>query len=296
MFTREDARYRDVEMTLATHTYRGRSIGSVETCHQFPGHDMMFDVGRASLSSTVIPNVFITHGHDDHIGGIGAHHLRRNGWGLDPARYFVQEQDVPLVRDLVRVQCALNRTKGLAAIEVVPVGIGSEVPVGNAGYVVRPFQSTHRIPCLGYAAWSKRRKLRPEFHGASPEVLIAAKSRGETINVEVEVPEIAFPGDTNLKILDRDAGEVVRKARLLLLECTFVDDEVTVAEARKTGHIHLDEIIAAARDGAFENEVILLTHFSARYRTEYVRDVVTRKLSNEEIGRRVKLLLPEPRV
>lgn len=292
--THEDARYhRDVELTVANHVYRGRSIGSQATCHQFPGHDVAFDIGQATLSSTVIPHIFVTHGHDDHIGGLGSHHLRRDGWGLDPACYYVQEEDVPLVRDMVRVQAILNRSKALQHVDVVPVGEGSAIPVGKSGLVVKPFRTTHRIPCLGYSLWGTRKRLRPEYRGASRDVLVAAKSRGEDINEVFEVCEVAFPGDTNLNILNRSGGDVVRAARLLLLECTFIDDEVSPKETARTGHIHLDDFIAAARDGVFnQNEVILLTHFSARYHPNYIREVVTKKLAGEAVGQKVKLCIP----
>lgn len=293
--TFEDGRYRDHELTLASHSYRGRSIGSEQTCHQFPGHGVMFDVGGAPLSSTVIPNVFVTHGHDDHVGGLGSHHLRRNGWGMDAARYFVQEDDVKLVRAMVQAQCDLNRSRALRDIEIIGVGEGSSIPVGKGGLSVRPFRSTHRIPCLGYALWGKRKRLRAEFRGASRDVLVAAKARGEDINEEFELPEVAFPGDTNLSILNKPAGDVVRKARVLLLECTFIDDEVSAKDTFRTGHIHIEDFINAARDGAFENEVVLLTHFSARYAPDYVRETVTKRLAGEAIWPRVKLLLPELR-
>lgn len=291
MLTREDGRYLDQELTLASHTYRGRSVGSVVTHHAFPGHDVAFDIGQANLASTTVGNIFITHGHDDHIGGLGSHHLRRNGWGLDPARYYVQEDDVPLVKALVEAQCHLNRSKALAHVDVVPVGEGSEFET-KSGLFVRPFRSTHKIPCMGYALWSQRKRLRADLQGAPKEAILAAKNRGEEINEHFEVPEVAFPGDTNLLILKRPAGEIIRKARVLLLECTFIDDEVSPKDTFRTGHIHLDDFIQAARDGVFQNEVIVLTHFSARYTTKYIRQVVTQRLRNEDIWPRVHLLLP----
>lgn len=291
MYTKEDARYRDIELTLASHSYRGRSIGSQMTCHQFPGYGVCFDIGQATLSSTVIENVFVTHGHDDHIGGLGSHHLRRNGWGLHPAKYYVQEEDVELTKTLVSAQARLNRSRTLADIDIRPIGEGSSVEVGG-GLTLRAFRATHRIPCLGYSLWGKRRRLKPEYQGAPREVLIAARAEKKVIDEEIEFPEIAFPGDTNLNVLKH--ADVVRKARVLLLECTFVDNAVSPRETHRTGHVHLDGFINAFNDGAFENEVIALTHFSARYSPGYLKTAIERKLRKElgEKSERIRLLLP----
>jgi ribonuclease Z len=94
------------------------------------------------------------------------------------------------------------------------------------------------------------------------------------ITEPVEVPEIAFTGDTLIEVVEQE--EVVRRARLLILECTFLDERVSVAESRAKGHVHLDEI--AARAELFENEAILLTHFSPRYSSEEVRRLIREKL------------------
>lgn len=294
MLIQEDARYRDVDTTLAGHAYRGRSIGSLVTCHQFPGHDVAFDIGQATLSSTNIPDVFVTHGHDDHVGGVGAHHLRRAGFSLPPARYYVPGGYAEDVRALVRAQARLNRSHALRDVDVRPVEIGDSFPVGKS-LSVRPFRATHTVPCLGYGMWGTRKRLRAEFKGAPKEVIIAAKARGE-INEEFEVCEVAFPGDTNLLILDRPGGDVVRQARVLLLECTFIDNEVSPRDTSRAGHTHLEDFLSAARAGAFDqNECVMLTHFSARYTTRYIRDVLGRRLHNEAIGAKVRLCLPDPK-
>lgn len=296
MLTREDARYRDAELTLAGHAYRGRSIGSLVTCHQFPGHDVAFDIGQATLSVTNISNVFVTHGHDDHVGGVGTHHLRRNGFALPPARYYVPADDERLVRDLVRAQARLNRSASLETVDVYPVERASEFPVGKAGLVVRPFRATHTIPCLGYGLWGKRKRLRADLVGQPADVIIAARKRGEEVNESFEVVEVAYPGDTNLLVLDRPGGDAIRQARVLLLECTFIDDEVSPRDTERAGHVHIEKFLAAARAGAFDrNEIVVLTHFSARYTTAYIREVLERRLRDEEIRTKVRLCLPEVR-
>jgi ribonuclease Z len=62
----------------------------------------------------------------------------------------------------------------------------------------------------------------------------------------------------------------------LICECTFVDDAVDVEGAREYGHTHIDELAAAA--SSFENEKILLIHFSARYKANEVTEAMDARL------------------
>ena len=97
---------------------------------------------------------------------------------------------------------------------------------------------------------------------------------GDVVTVDVEYPEVVFCGDTTIEVVDNQ--ELVRKAKLLILESTFLDDDVTLERARETGHVHLDQIVSRA--DAFENEGILLTHFSARYSAGQIVEILGRRL------------------
>ena len=76
----------------------------------------------------------------------------------------------------------------------------------------------------------------------------------------------------------------------MICECTFVDDAVSPEGARDFGHTHIDELAAAARDGKFQNEAVLLIHFSARYRGREIEDAIAEKFP-EEFAKRVTPLL-----
>ena len=101
-----------------------------------------------------------------------------------------------------------------------------------------------------------------------------------------EEHESGNTGDTTIEVVDRE--EVVRTARVLIIEATFVGDHPTVEDARSRGHIHLDEI--AERAALFENEELVLGHFSTRYSKGRIRDEV-RKALPDALWRRTKLLL-----
>ena len=164
---------------------------------------------------------------------------------------------------------------------VVPLAPGEKHPLGR-DLSVRAFATSHRGPSLGYAILSRRRKLRAEYQGLAEDELRRLRvDEGVEITHEIETVEVAFPGDGLVEVVEQE--ELVRTARLLLLETTFVDGRVTIAQARGEGHTHLLEIPPRAH--LFENEEILLVHFSARYHAEEVRAALASVLPADLLGR-----------
>jgi ribonuclease Z len=164
---------------------------------------------------------------------------------------------------------------------------GDTIPLGSDSFA-RAFRSPHRIDCVGYTLFKRVRKLRPDLVGLPPEVIGRRARAGEDVHEHIQRAEICFPGDTTIDVLDQEPS--VRRARVLLLECTFMEPKVSVRKARAGGHVHLDEI--SERADLFENEVILLTHFSRRYRSHEIEQAVNAKFP-EKLRSRVRLLIHE---
>jgi ribonuclease Z len=258
-------------LTLNGLELRALSVGGLETCLWLPRWRVAFDIGRCPLEVVDCRTVLFTHAHMDHLGGIAYHTATRALRRQPPPVYVVPHHCAADLARLFEVWRALDRSD--MPHELVPLGPGEEHVLPNQ-LVARPFATPHSAPCQGYALWSRREKLKPEFQGLEGRELARLRAAGTVLGDVVETPEFAFTGDTRIEVVEEQ--EVVRRARVLLLECTFVDERVSVAEARAKGHVHLDEL--AARAGLFRNEAILLTHFSARYRAHEIRGALDAKL------------------
>jgi ribonuclease Z len=219
------------------------------------------------------------------MGGVIHHTAMRDLLNMAPPEYWVPAENEDDFRQLMDVWRRLDRAD--LPCEIRPMSPGDAVEIGQ-NRLVRAFRSIHRVPCIGYALCAKKEKLKAEFKVKSSSELRELRLKGVPITERQEWAEVAFCGDTTIDVVDNE--ELVRKARLLVLEVTFLDDRVSVESARKHGHVHLDEVIARA--DAFENEVILMTHFSSRYPRYQIEEILKRRLP-EGLRERVVPLMPK---
>ncbi|DBA82948.1 hypothetical protein WJX77_000874 [Trebouxia sp. C0004] len=271
--TREPSQHaRNGKLSLAGHELEGISIAGQETCIIFPSANIVFDSGRCPQRSVYRQNLFITHEHLDHMGGIPFHISTRQMLSLSRTHLFVPDFIAQPVNGLLDAYRAFQRCE--MPCEVTPMQIGQDYQVGR--FLVKPFKTYHTVPSQGYLLRSQRTKLKAEYHGLPGQEIAAAKKRGEEITHHVVVPEIAFTGDTTVDFITDPANEEVFRARLLIMECTFLDDEMSVEDAKERGHMHIDDIVQHA--DKFQNEAILLIHFSSRYSRDRIQDLLDAKL------------------
>jgi len=267
----------------------GFSLGGMRTCIDLPAWKLCMDLGACSQELVRRPTVLFTHAHIDHMGAVASHAATRALLSMRPPTYLVPRPNVPAVEDLFAAWRRLDGSE--MPHELVPLEPGEEFALPN-GLVARPFRSPHRTLCQGYGLWRKERRLRPELAGLPQEEVRRRRVElGEEVETLDEIPELAFTGDTTIEVVERE--EVVRTARVLVIESTFLDDRVPASSARERGHVHLDELIERA--DLFENEAIVLTHFSARYRAEEVRAILSARLPPALSERVVPLLKGHPR-
>lgn len=280
----------EVTLQLPGISYRGFSYAGIATQHQLPGWQLLVDLGAVTAWNILCDTVFITHCHDDHVAGLTTHHFRRMSRGVPPANYYVSALDAGLLQQLCEIQSKLNRSRYPVA-PIYPVEPGVAVEINDGRLHVIPFKVTHVIPCLGYGIWETRQKLKSEFAGMPGEALANLRKKGVCVTESLRYCTAAFSGDTTRHVLHQEGGETLRQARILFLECTFLDDIVPQKEARLGGHIHLDDIVEEAKEGAFDkNEVVVLTHFSTRYTSSEIRRLVLDAVGDTALAEKVQLV------
>ena len=262
------------QLELGETILRAISLGGVETCIGVPAWKLCLDIGRCPREAVRWGRVLFTHAHVDHMGGVVQHCSQRHMLGMKPPEYVVPVEVESSFNEMMEAWRRLSRSE--LPHTVHGVAPGERVEVGRSRWA-QAFRAIHRVPTVGYALIEARRKLRPDLVGQPGEVIRARRLAGEEVVNSVEVVELAFCGDTVFDVVERE--ELVRAARILVLEVTFLEQDVSVESARRRGHVHLDELVRGA--SLLNNEHIVLTHFSGRYPQEAVDRILDERLPPE---------------
>ncbi|KAH7657418.1 ribonuclease Z protein [Dioscorea alata] len=262
----------------------GLSIGGQETCVIFPTLKTAFDIGRCPQRAISQDFLFISHSHMDHIGGLPMYVATRGLYGMKPPTIFVPVSVRENVEKLFEVHRAMDQSE--LKHNLVALDIGEEFQM-RKDLKVKAFRTYHVIPSQGYIIYSVKQKLKQEYAGLSGNEIKNLRLSGVEVTYTVVSPEIAFTGDTMSDfVVDPENSDALR-ARVLVMESTFVDDTVTIEHARDYGHTHLFEISHYAE--RFQNKAILLIHFSARYQADEIKEAIA-KLPPSFSGRVFALL------
>jgi ribonuclease Z len=244
----------------------GVSIAGHESFYKVPAFRCLLEFGRAPDDVLGYGTVCLTHGHLDHAAGLAHHASRRRLTGLPPARVFAPEEAAP---DLEAWLAISERLENVGyGVHVTPAVPGRQVDLRN-DLSVTFLPGRHRVPTVGYLFSEVRKKLVDELIGRPEDEIVALRIRGAEVTRREEIPLLAYPGDCSPEIFE--AAPELFRARVLLVECSFLGEDDR-DRARRYDHLHLDDIVERA--SLFQNEAIVLTHFSMRYRPEEILEAL----------------------
>jgi ribonuclease Z len=265
-------------------TIEGRSRAGHETYFRVRELGIALDIGRGPDLVIPLQHVFVTHAHLDHAAGIPFYAGQRRLQQLDGGTIYVPSEAAEDVRALLAIQERL--TGATFDVEVRGVAAGEEIRFGRT-HAVRGHTAPHRVAARGYEFLEIRHHLRDEYAGRDREDILQLRRDGVQVDEQYRCPILFYTGDTDRGILE--TCEALYKAEVLMIECSFIADGHQ-DRAAKYRHIHIDDIADFAE--RFENEVIVLTHFSRRYSRDEIRDGVRRRVPHG-LRDRIRLALPE---
>ena len=290
---------------MSTISYKGHEIIG----HSIAGHattiivknlKLCFDMGV--IFNDWVHNcdtVCISHGHSDHIGCLHLHSKLRRLYKLKNPDYILPKYCVNNFNNLYKAVSSMDKGLGkttnynynsnhyniIVANELAMLPDDNKYYLKNGLYVL-PIKMNHKILDVAYVIIEERKKLKDEYLGLSGKELAELRKNGTDITTIKEFPTIAYSGDTKLEpVINND---LMMNSQILILECSFIDDNVDIKTSHKRGHTHLYEI----RDNIdkFKNECIILIHFSGSYNNNYIKSQIKKELPGE-FRKRVKLLL-----
>jgi ribonuclease Z len=247
-------------VTAGPYTIRGISVGGVYTSIAVPELGLLFDAGASPRSNSAIDTILLSHGHVDHIGALPALlGIRALHGKTRPPRVVMPAE---IVDDLTAALEALSRLQRWPlAIEAIGMSPGDELEL-RGDLRIRAVRTFHPVPSLAYVVVRRVSKLKPELVGLPGAEIAARRRAGEDVTAYEDRLELAYATDTLVQVLDH-APELLQ-SRVLIVECTFLDERKSLADARAGCHIHLDELVERA--DRFANEHIVLMHVSQLYR------------------------------
>ncbi len=261
---------------------QGVSVAGEETAVQIPEADVCFDVGRCPREVLTSNFVALSHGHMDHAAGLAYYFSQRHFQGMGVGTVVCHQKIASAIHNIMQAWSGLENQK--TPYEVIGLADGGEVEV-KPDVTLRAFETVHTVPSLGFALVEKRSKLRPELVGLPQEKLIALKRAGEQISRIIEVPHLAYLGDTTWgDFMERDE---VRRATILVTECTFLEPDHR-GRAKVGRHLHIQDIVRLL--GACEATTVVLTHLSRRTHMGEARKLIDAAIAAEDRDRVVLLM------
>ena len=256
----------------------GKSSSAVATYIRVKELDLIFDLGRCPMRFIGTNHVFISHFHLDHYFGLPVYISQRWLAGMPPGNVYIPSNGFKQLKNILNKISVLDGGQNWG-YQLTPVEVGDTIPF-RKNLIAHILPGNHSVPAVSYLICENRKKLKPEYHDLSGKEIVALKRSGVDVTNDVQLPLVAYLGDTRGIALD--AHPLLKQCKLLICECTFIAPEHR-ERAKQTKHLHIDMLPSLLEE--FESEYIVLNHFSRRYTPEFIQQEVFKRLSASEHSR-----------
>lgn len=302
-----------VKMKIGPWTLEGYAIAGYFSCIMIKELRLAFDMGVCPIKATQCETVCITHGHHDHCAGVYRHNRYRRITKEMKEKWKRATYLVPFVcvRGMIEQNSGFrkldtgNTDEALTPLNPRFVSVLDDMTFEDSekgtqletfdiakDKYIKPFATIHGVPSVGYTVWERRSKLKDEYRGLSGKEIGELKRKGVMITRSVDVPLISYSGDTIIAGV-LNYRDTVLKSNVLIMECTIIDDSVSVEETQRRGHIHLDEIVSNCKSFS-DVGTLVLCHLSKRYSnltSNQVRGIVARKIRGTVLEGKVRVFI-----
>jgi len=271
---------------------RGYSKAMYSTWFHYKPARMLLDAGEGVSSYMEnfifgVETVFLSHGHYDHIGGIGGMiHSRASARGDKEKPLAIYYPRGDRMIELLRSYVARISDNVKYDLDWRPAEPGEVISLGTEKDrgLVQPFPVSHsaRTVSLGYRLFERRGRLRRELVGLTTEQITAiSKERGaDAVTEQYEQTLLAYCGDSSP--VDPD---LVRGAEVLMHEGTFIEAEDRANEAHSTVAEALE--VAQAADVNW----LVLMHISTRYPKRHLESMIRKIAAGRKFDRPLTMVM-----
>jgi len=256
----------------------GYSRAAVQTYWRVPELKIGFDLGGQPWAFMSTATWFVSHAHLDHIAALPVYIARRRMMKMEPPTIYLPAIALEPVQKILRNFTKLDR--GRMPCNLLPIEPGQEIELSRE-HVVTVSATQHTVPSMGFVVWERRRKLRAEYQSLTGPQIRDLRLSGTDVTEEKRIARFAYLGDSAPAGLDNCPA--MYEAHVLVMEITFVAPSHRKDKIHKFGHIHLDDVLE--RRDKFKNELIIASHFSTRYTSKRIRDLIARNVPDMLDGR-----------
>ena len=271
---------------------RGYSKAMYSTWFHYKPARILLDAGEGVSSYMEnfifgIEDVFLSHGHYDHIGGIGGViHSRASARGDKEKPLKVHYPRGDGMIQLLSQYVARISENVRYDLEWIPIEAGQAVSLGTGrergSLSAFPVAHSAHTVNLGYRLFERRRHLKPELAGLSEtEIARISREKGQqAVSEEYEQTLLAYCGDS----APVDPAEV-RGAVVLMHEATFIDP----SDRDNQAHSTVGEALDVAREADVRS--LVLMNISTRYPKRQLEHMIGKIARDRKFDRPLTMVM-----